>query len=59
MMHLWGSVSFTGEFLPNYELKNMLSTNAKDFSWEKMAQICQILKNCFSNRQTFMISYSG
>jgi hypothetical protein len=29
------SVSFNGKFLPNFELKNMISTYTKDFSWEK------------------------
>jgi hypothetical protein len=28
-------VSFNGKFLPNFELKNMISTYTKDFSWEK------------------------
>jgi hypothetical protein len=31
-------VSFTGEFLPNFELKNTISTYRKDFSLVKMAQ---------------------
>jgi hypothetical protein len=26
---------FTGEFLPDFDLKNMISTNTKDFSWKK------------------------
>jgi hypothetical protein len=47
MMHLWGSASFTGEVLPNYELKNMLSTNAKDFSWEKLAQNLSDIEELF------------
>jgi len=29
------SVSFTGEFLSNFDLKNMILTYIKDFSWEK------------------------
>jgi hypothetical protein len=28
---LW-SISFIGEFLPNFDLKNMISTYTKDFS---------------------------
>jgi hypothetical protein len=28
------SVSFTVEFSPNLELKNMISTYTKDFSWK-------------------------
>jgi len=30
-----GSVSFTGEFSPNFDLKNMISTSTKDFSPKK------------------------
>jgi hypothetical protein len=29
------SVFFTGELLPNFDLKNMISIYTKDFSWEK------------------------
>ncbi len=29
------SVSFTGEFSPNFDLKNMISTYTKDFWWKK------------------------
>ncbi len=29
------SVSLTGEFSPNFDLKNMISTYTKDFSWKK------------------------
>jgi hypothetical protein len=36
------SVYFTGEFSPNLDLKNMISTYTKDFFMEKMAQIRQI-----------------
>jgi hypothetical protein len=28
-------VSFTGKFSPNFNVKNMISTYTKDFSWEK------------------------
>jgi hypothetical protein len=28
------TVSATGEFSPNFDLKNMISTYTKDFSWE-------------------------
>jgi hypothetical protein len=28
------SVSFTGEFSPNFDLKNMNSTYTKEFSWQ-------------------------
>jgi hypothetical protein len=30
------SVSLTDEFSPNFDLKNMISTYIKDFSWQKM-----------------------
>jgi hypothetical protein len=50
--------SFTGEFTPNFDLKNMISTYTNDFSWKKMAQIRQMFKKFFSNRQIFMISSS-
>jgi hypothetical protein len=29
------SVSFNGKVLPNFDLKNMISTYTKDFSWGK------------------------
>jgi hypothetical protein len=32
------------EFSPNFDLKNMISTNAKDFSRKKMAQIARFLR---------------
>jgi hypothetical protein len=38
------SVSCGGEFSPNFDLKNMISTYTKDFSWKKLTQILQILK---------------
>jgi hypothetical protein len=43
------SVSFSGKFSLNFDLKNMISTYTK----EKMTQICQILKIFFSNCQIF------
>jgi len=39
-----GGVSFIGEFLPNFDLKNMILTSIKDFSQKKKTQILQ--KNC-------------
>jgi hypothetical protein len=39
------SVSFTGEFSPNFDLKNMVLTyTTKEFFMEKNIKICQILK---------------
>jgi hypothetical protein len=40
-------ISFTGEFSPNFDLKNMISTKTNDFSWKKMTPIRQMLKNFF------------
>jgi hypothetical protein len=31
---LLASVSCTGDFSPNFDLKNMISTYTKDFSWK-------------------------
>jgi len=36
------NVFFSAEFSPNFNLKNMISTYIKDFSWKKMIQIYQI-----------------
>jgi hypothetical protein len=33
---------FTGEFLPKFDLKNMISTYAKDFSWENLPKQCKM-----------------
>jgi hypothetical protein len=41
------SISSTGEFLPNFDLKTMISTYTNDFSWKKMTQIRKMLKNFF------------
>jgi hypothetical protein len=35
---------FFGQISQNFDLKNMISTYAKDFPWKKMAQICDISK---------------
>jgi hypothetical protein len=53
------SVSFIGEFLPNFDLENIIAALPQGFFMEKMTQICQILKSFFlSNHQIFMISPS-
>jgi hypothetical protein len=49
---------FTGEFLPKFDLKNMISTSAKDFSWEKLPKFARFQKEKIPNRQIFMISSS-
>jgi hypothetical protein len=41
-----------GGILPNFDLKNMISNLYKGFSMEKMAQIRQISKKKFLDRQT-------
>ncbi len=41
------NVSFTGEFSPDFDLKNMIFNQYKGFFIEKMTQICQILKIFF------------
>jgi len=37
-------IFFTGELSPDFDLKNIILTYTKDFSWKKMAQIRQISK---------------
>jgi hypothetical protein len=32
------SISFTGEFSPNFHLENIIWTYTKDFSWKEKAQ---------------------
>jgi hypothetical protein len=50
---------FLGKIKPNFNLKNMILTYREEFSWKKMAQICQILKEkIIPNCQIFMISSS-
>jgi hypothetical protein len=45
-----------GRYLPNFDLKNMISIHTKDFSMEKMAQFCQMLRFFFLDCQNFMIT---
>jgi hypothetical protein len=58
----FGSVLFfaccEAKFLPDFDLKNMISNLNKGFSMEKIAQIRQISKKKFLDRQNFMISSS-
>jgi hypothetical protein len=49
---------FTGEFLPKFDLKNMISTYAKDFSWKKLLKSARFQKEKIPNRRVFMISSS-
>jgi hypothetical protein len=58
MALMGSSSSFTGEFSPNFHLKNMILTYTMDFSWKEKAQIRQILKKKIPNHQIFMISSS-
>ncbi len=39
-----GGVFRNAKFLEKFDLKNVILTNTKDFSWEKMVQIRQISK---------------
>jgi hypothetical protein len=39
--HSAPSVCFTDEFSPNFDLKNMISTYTKEFSWEKWLQFAR------------------
>jgi hypothetical protein len=49
-----GSVLFWGEISPNFDLNNLISNYAKDFSWEKKkSQIRQISKEFFSKLPDF------
>ncbi len=49
---------FTGEFLPKFDLKNMISTYAKDFSWKILPKFAIFQKEKIPNCQIFMISSS-
>ncbi len=49
---------FTGEFLPKFDLKNMISAYAKDFSWKILPKFARFQKEKIQNRQIFMISSS-
>jgi len=46
-----------GEISPNFDLKNMISTYTKDFSWKKMTQISQISKKKKSKSPDFNDEY--
>jgi len=50
------SFSCSGEFSPNFDLKNMISTYTKDFSWKNLTQILQILKRKFLKTQIVLFS---
>ncbi len=47
------SIGFTGEFPSNFDLKNMISTNTKDFFMGKITQIRQISKKIIRNQPDF------
>jgi hypothetical protein len=46
-------IGCTGEFSSNFDLKNMISTNTKDFFMGKMTQIRQISKKIIRNQPRF------
>jgi hypothetical protein len=47
------SVSFTGKFSPNFELKNMVSTYTKEFFMKKKSKISRFWKKKNSKSQDF------
>jgi hypothetical protein len=53
---LYSCVSFIGEFSPNFDLKNMISTYRKDFSlvkkWSKNSPVYKF--KTIPNRQSFI-----
>jgi hypothetical protein len=52
-------VFFLDEVLPNYDVKNRISTYTKEFPRKRKAQISQISKQKVNpNCQIFMISFS-
>jgi hypothetical protein len=59
-IHQWPSVSFTGEFSPNFDLKKKwFRPIQKDFSWKnKWPKFARFWTIIFSNHQIFMISSS-
>ncbi len=60
-IHQWPSVSFTGEFSPNFDLKKIWfrPIQQKDFSWKnKWPKFARFWIIIFSTHQIFMISSS-
>jgi hypothetical protein len=53
-----GSGSQFGKFLPNFDLKNMISTYTMDFPWEKWPKFERFQKKKIQVHQIFMISSS-
>jgi len=49
---------FFGEISPDFYLKNIISTYAKDFSWKKWIKFTRFQRKTNPNRQAFMISSS-
>jgi hypothetical protein len=37
-------ICFVGEFLQNFDMKNVISINRKDFSWEKWSKFAKFQK---------------
>jgi hypothetical protein len=48
-----GDVFCTSKFIPNFDLKNMISTYAKDFSWKKGPKFTIFLKKEVPNCHIF------
>jgi hypothetical protein len=51
-------VFFIGDFLQKFDLKNVILTNTKDFSWEKLSKFAKFRKEKNWNHQIFTISSS-
>jgi hypothetical protein len=49
---------FFGEISPNFYLKNIISTYAKDFSWKKWIKFTRFQRKTNPNWQAFMINSS-
>jgi len=46
---------FFYEILSNFDLKNMITTYAKDFPWKKWPNLIRFQKKKFSNPQIFIV----
>jgi hypothetical protein len=53
---LQGSISLIGEFPSHFDLKNMILTNTKDFSWKKWPKFARFQRKKVPNLQILMFS---
>jgi hypothetical protein len=49
---------FIGEFLQKFDLENVISTNTKDFSWEKWSRFAKFQKEKKLKSPDFYVSSS-